>query len=140
MGIRSMRSICLLMSLPALLAGCGSMQIWPFGEEDTQERPGQPPNSTEYQCEGGKKFYVRMLDKGNTAWLILPLREVALAKVESASGERYSNGISTLQLKADGAILEEGPDNTYKGCKIPGKQVESKPADGKPAGEKPAEK
>lgn len=105
------------------LSGCGSMQLWPFGEDQQDETAGQPANSTEYECEGGRKFYVRMLDKGNTAWLILPLREVALSRVESASGERYSNGISTLSLKGNEAMLEDGPDNVYKSCKRPEKKV-----------------
>ena len=107
----------LSVALCTLLAGCGSMKVWPFGEEESLELPGQPPNSTAYECEGGRKFYVRMLDQGNTAWLILPLREVGLAKTESGSGLRYSNGISTLQIKGDEAMLEDGPDNTYKSCK-----------------------
>lgn len=127
MKIGLVRSTLLLAGMAALLTGCGgwkNMKVWPFGEDENLERAGQPPNSTEYRCEGGKKFYVRMLDKGNTAWLILPLREVALAKVESASGERYSNRISTLHLKGDEAMLEDGPDNPYKSCKIPGKPTE----------------
>ena len=111
------RSAAAAAALCTLLAGCGSMKIWPFGKEETAEQPGQPANSTAYECEGGKKFYVRMLDQGNTAWLILPLREVGLAKTESGSGLRYSNGISTLQIKGDEAMLEDGPDNTYKSCK-----------------------
>ena len=124
------RSSALAMALSTLLAGCGSMKIWPFGEDEVKELPGQPPNSTAYECEGGKKFYVRMLDQGNTAWLILPLREVGLAKTESASGVRYSNGISTLHLKGEEAILEESPDNLYKSCKVV--TAQSKAAQPKP--------
>ena len=112
------RWAALSVALSTLLAGCGSMKVWPFGEEASKELPGQPPNSTAYECEGGRKFYVRMLEQGNTAWLILPLREVGLAKTESASGVRYSNGISTLHLKGDEAVLEESPDNVYKSCKV----------------------
>lgn len=100
------------------------MRLWPFGKEKESLREGQPPNSTEYQCEGGKRFYVRMLDNGATAWVILPLREVALAK-ESGSGMRYSNGISTLHIKGDEAMLEDGPDNTYKACKAAGAKAKS---------------
>lgn len=112
------RWAALSVALSTMLAGCGSMKVWPFGEEVSTELPGQPPNSTAYECEGGRKFYVRMLDQGNTAWLILPLREVGLAKTESASGVRYSNGISTLHLKGDEAMLEESADNVYKSCKV----------------------
>ena len=124
------RGAMLSVALCTLLAGCGSMKVWPFGEEESLELPGQPPNSTAYECEGGRKFYVRMLDQGNTAWLILPLREVGLAKTESASGVRYSNGISTLHLKGEEAMLEESPDNLYKSCKVitaQSKAVQPKP-------------
>lgn len=105
-------------ALCVTLAGCGSMKVWPFGEKEATELPGQPPNSTAYECEGGKRFYVRMLEQGNVAWLILPLREVGLAKTESASGVRYSNGISTLHLKGDEATLEENADNVYQACRV----------------------
>ena len=112
-----MRTALLVAGISALLAGCSGMKVWPFGSEKTDELTGQPANSTEYQCEGGKKFYVRMLDHGKTAWVILPLREVALSSVVSASGARYSNGITTLNTKGNEATLEDGADNTYKACK-----------------------
>lgn len=114
---RFMRTALLVASISGMLAGCSGMKIWPFGGEKTDELTGQPANSTEYQCEGGKKFYVRMLDHGKTAWVILPLREVALPSVVSASGARYSNGITTLNTKGNEATLEDGTDNTYKACK-----------------------
>jgi membrane-bound inhibitor of C-type lysozyme len=112
-----MRTGMLVVGISTMLAGCSGMKVWPFGGDKTDELTGQPPNSTEYQCEGGKKFYVRMLDHGKTAWVILPLREVALAGEVSASGARYSNGITTLNTKGAEATLEDGPDNTYKACK-----------------------
>ena len=102
------------LGLVLLLAGCGGGKLWPFGEDKPQGRSNAPANSTEYQCNGGKKFYVRMLDSGNTAWLILPDREVSLAK--TASG-RYSNGISTLSINGNEATLEVSATVSLTDCK-----------------------
>ncbi len=103
--------------LVLLLGGCGGGKLWPFGEGQAQGRSNAPANSTEYQCNAGKKFYVRMLDKGNTAWLILPDREVSLAKAASGSVARFSNGISTLSMNGDEATLDVSPAVSLTGCK-----------------------
>ncbi|HEX5538507.1 MAG TPA: MliC family protein [Methylophilaceae bacterium] len=121
MGKRFMRSAGLAVGLSMVLSACSSIKLWPFGEDKPVEQAGQPANATEYQCEGGKKFYVRMLDQGKTAWLILPLREVALPAVAAGSGGRYSNGITTLNTKGNEATLEDGQDNSYKACKATAK-------------------
>lgn len=102
------------LGLVLLLAGCGGGKLWPFGEDKPQGRSNAPANSTEYQCNGGKRFYVRMLDSGNTAWLILSDREVSLAK--TASG-RYSNGISTLSINGNEATLEVSATASLTDCK-----------------------
>ena len=94
-----------------------------------------PANSTEYVCDKGRKFYVRLIDSGASAWLILPEREVSLAKVASANG-RYSNGITTLEIDGTNATLDDGPANLFKGCKVPGKEEPAKKED--PAKEAPA--
>lgn len=103
--------------LVLLLGGCGGGKLWPFGEDQAQGRSNAPANSTEYQCSGGKKFYVRMLDKGNTAWLILPGREVSLAKTASGPAARYSNGISTLSMNGNEATLDVSPTVSLTDCK-----------------------
>ena len=110
-----------LLGFSLLLAGCSSVEVWPFGE-DSPENPTAPANSTEYQCAEGKKFYVRSMDKGNAMWLILSDREVALPKVEASEGERYSNGVSTLTINNGEAQLEESATSTYADCKVPEKK------------------
>ena len=100
------------------MAGCSSVEVWPFGEESL-ERSAAPANAMEYQCAEGKKFYVRNIEKGNAVWLILSDREVALAKTEAEGGERYSNGVSTLTIKDGVARLEESPTSLYADCKVP---------------------
>ncbi len=97
------------------LGGCGGFKVWPFGGDDkTTTDVAKPANSTEYLCEANKRFYVRNIDKGETAWLILPDREVGLPKV---SATRYSNTITTLDIAGDATTLEINAPTSYKGCK-----------------------
>lgn len=96
------------------LSACSSVSnLWPFGGEKYQDRSKAPPNSTAYQCAGGKRFYVRNLEDGAAVWLILPDREVRLDK---AGASRYSNGVAVLELSGGAANLSEGPA-TLKDCK-----------------------
>lgn len=109
----------LIVTVALLLAGCGGVSVWPFGDEKKPQAESRgPANSTEYQCDAGKKFYVRLMDNGNSAWLILPDREVALAKV---SASRYSNNISTLNINDNEATLDDGSTSSYTACKTAGK-------------------
>lgn len=111
-------ALCASAGLSLLLSGCGSVNVnlWPFGGEGAQDRPIKPANSTEYQCNGGKRFYVRILDNGAAAWLIYPDRQVRLDKVSSAAGARYSNGIAMLEINGTEATLTDGPAIAYTGC------------------------
>ncbi len=105
-----------------LLGACGSMSVnlWPFGGTTEQDLSRPPPGATAYQCEGGKRLYVRYLDNGAAAWVILPEREFRLNKAASDSGARYSNGNATLDVKDGGATLADGAAVTYAGCKTSG--------------------
>lgn len=92
--------------------------LWPFGEERNLERSRVPPNSVTYQCAGGKRFYLRLLDNGAAAWVILPEREFRLDRV-AGDATRYSNGKAVLTVNAQEASLNDGPALGYTGCKIP---------------------
>ena len=102
-----------------LLAGCGSVSVWPFDGDKGQPQSRVPAGATAYQCEGGKRFYVRYPDGGASAWVILADREFRLDKVIAASGARYSNGKATLDTAAGEATLSDGPAIQYTGCKAP---------------------
>ncbi|CEN56645.1 YybH family protein [Candidatus Methylopumilus turicensis] len=114
-----------MLILGGLLAGCSTvkdltnvdlagMKVWPFGNNDVP-RVYQPANSVPYLCEGNKKFFVRMLDNGASAWLILPEREVLLA--QSGASKVYTNGISKLDLSSDDVSLVINETTKYVGCK-----------------------
>lgn len=111
-----------------LLAGCSTvkdltnvdlanMKVWPFGNADAP-RVYQPANSVPYMCEGNKKFFVRMLDNGASAWLILPDREVSLA--QRGTSKVYTNGISQLDLSSDDVSLVVNEATKYVACKANG--------------------
>lgn len=107
--------------LALLLSGCGGANLWPFSGKKETGAASAPANATEYQCNGGKRFYVRYLDNGGAAWLIYSEREVSLTKVAATSGTRYSNGIAILNVNGTEASLEDGPAISYTGCKAVGK-------------------
>jgi len=105
-------TVCLLL----LLSGCGGNKLWPFGGEGEARQSKVPANATAYQCDGGKRFYVRYLDNGATAWLIYPDREVGLTK--APGGTSYSNGVALLEINGGEAKLTDGTIS-YSGCKVP---------------------
>lgn len=100
-----------------LLAGCGSVNLWPFGSEGMTERSRAPANATEFQCDGGKRFYVRYLEGGAAAWVILPEREFRLDKAEATAGARYASPNTSLEVNGNEAILRDGPANVYRDCR-----------------------
>jgi len=96
------------------------VDVWPFGGSKEQDLSRTPPGASAYQCEGGRRLYVRYLDNGAAAWVILPEREFRLNKAASDGGTRYSNGSATLDIKDGGATLSDGAAVTYAGCKVAG--------------------
>jgi len=118
-----------LLGLVASLSGCSSvkdltnvdltnMKIWPFGSGADTPRVYLPVNSVPYMCEGNKKFFVRMLDKGASAWLILPEREVLLT--QSGTSKVYTNGISKLNLSTNDVTLDVNETTHYVACQANG--------------------
>ena len=102
-----------------LLEGCSGMSMPSLLGEKNLERSRVPANSITYQCEGNKRFYLRYLDNGAAAWVILPEREFRLDKVSADAGTRYGNGKAVLQVQGDEVTLLDGPTVNYTGCKAP---------------------
>jgi len=103
-----------LLALVALLAaGCGGVNLWPFGSGGGTELSRAPQNATEYRCAGGRGFWVRNLEDG-AVWLIAPDREIRLAKSDAAG--RYSAGRVVLELSGEEATLTD-PPASFSGCK-----------------------
>ena len=125
-----LRVVVVGLACGALLSGCGTVkQYWPFGSDTVQERPRTPANATEYQCAGGKRFYVRTLEGGAAVWLILPEREVRLDKRPAETGLRYGNGVAQLDINGNEGTLKDGAVLAYSGCKT-GNSAGSSPAGG----------
>lgn len=103
-----------------MLSACSSVNLWPFGSSKELDPSRPPAGATAYACEGGKRLYVRYLDNGAAAWVILPDREFRLNKIASGTGTRYSNGSSTLDINDGGAALSDGVAVTHAGCKASG--------------------
>jgi membrane-bound inhibitor of C-type lysozyme len=105
-----------------LLTACSSvnLDVLSFGGTKEQDTSRAPAGATAYQCEGGKRLFVRYLDNGAAAWVILPGREFRLNKVAAAAGTRYSNGSDTLEVNDSGVTLSDGATVTHTGCKPAG--------------------
>lgn len=105
-----------------LLAACGSMSldVLSFGGVKEQNTSRPPDGATAYQCDAHQRLFVRYLDNGAAAWVILPEREFRLDKTTADAGTRYSNGSSTLSVTDGAATLAEGAAATYAGCKAAG--------------------
>ena len=102
--------------LPLLLAaGCGSIDLWPFGDSGTTEKSRKPANATEYRCDGAKGFYVRTLD-ADAVWLIAPDREIRLVK--RAEG-LYGAGRVQLEVSGGDVTLTD-PPTVFVNCKRAG--------------------
>ncbi|MGP1682469.1 MAG: hypothetical protein ACTS8S_09110, partial [Giesbergeria sp.] len=56
------------------LSACSSvnLDVLSFGGAKEQDTSRPPAGATAYQCEGGKRLFVRYLDNGAAAWVILP--------------------------------------------------------------------
>lgn len=100
----------------ALLTSCSTVSsMLPFGSDGPKARSTVPADATEYQCNGGRHFYLRNLDNGAAVWVIFSDREVRLDKAADSS-TRYSNGPATLELAGGEAKLADGT-SSYTGCK-----------------------
>ena len=139
-----MRTKSLYAAMPALAvvtliaAGCGSVSLpnLPFMGEKNLEISRVPANSTTYLCAGGKRFYLRMLDNGAAAWVILPEREFRLDRT-AGDAATYGNGKAVLKVGAEEISLVDGPTVSFTGCRIPS----AEPAKADPAKtEAPAKK
>ncbi|MEK6243662.1 MAG: hypothetical protein AABM33_04090 [Pseudomonadota bacterium] len=106
---------CTAIFLAILLVGCGGIDLWPFGESGSTEVSRKPVNATEYQCEGGKVFYVRNLE-ASAVWLIAPDREIRLEKATGSTDMVYSAGKVRLEIAAQNATLLDPPAQ-FLGCK-----------------------
>jgi len=91
----------------AILAGCHSE---PSSSQD--EASGSPATAYAYTC-ADYRFTARF--EPEAAVLTLPDRELRLPQALSASGARYSDGVTTFWIKGDLATLEiDG--KTYSDC------------------------
>jgi len=115
---RTMAAACAIL----LLSACSSLSLdaLSFGGAKEQDTSRAPAGATTYQCEGGARLFVRYLDQGAAAWVILPEREFRLNKSGSGADTRYSNGNDTLELKGSEVTLFDGAKATHSACKRSG--------------------
>lgn len=111
-----LNSLLPTLGLLVFLTSCSKLGISnPFGS-GMKEQSRTPADATEYVCEGNKRFYVRMLNNGNDAWLIYPDHEVNLTKT-SGSNSRFTSGVITLDISGAETTLNDGEKIAYTACK-----------------------
>ena len=98
----------------ALLTACAG-GWWPWGGNSEDPSTRIPPGATVYNCAGNKRLFIRHAADGNSAWIIYPDREFRLDR--TSSGDRYSNGVSTLTVQGEETMLEEGGARLFTDCK-----------------------
>lgn len=99
----------------ALAAGCGGVNLWPFGEGGARELDVKPANATEYRCDGGRAFYVRQVENG-AMWLIAPDREIRLDRKGDGA---WGVGRVLLEIRGETATLAD-PPSRFDNCKRAG--------------------
>ncbi|MDO9151285.1 MAG: hypothetical protein Q7U33_07905 [Methylotenera sp.] len=102
--------------LVAAIPACSSIGLPNPFRDDSSEMSQYPKDATEYVCDGNKRFYVRMLNNGNDAWLIYPDHEVNLPK-SSDDDRRYASGVIALVINGDATTLNDGEKIAYLNCK-----------------------
>jgi len=102
-----------------LLGACSSISLdmLSFGGAKEQDTTRAPEGAVAYQCDGGKRLFVRYLDNGAAVWVILPGREFRLDRSATASGGRYTNGRDILDAKGSELTLRDGDAIVYANCK-----------------------
>jgi len=111
--------IALCAALALALGGCGDLSFGLLGRDgEIPEQNRKPANATEYDCDGGKVFYVRQLE-GGAVWLIAPDREIRLERQAGADSNRYAVARTLLELDGDTAQLSD-PPSSFTGCKRAG--------------------
>ncbi len=110
---KNFKQFFLLAVLVGVQTACSFVN--PFNT-DVKELSRVPKNATGYDCDGGKQFYVRMLNNGSDAWLIYPDHEVNLTNAAD-NKSRYTSGNITLLLNGDQTTLNDGDKIAYTACK-----------------------
>lgn len=106
MNTRERRSIAFVMLLCVLVAaaGCSKKEAEQEGAGEVVGSGQAGPQTFVYECGDGFSFVARI--EGERIWLFLPEMTVPLPHVPSASGAKYSDGITTFWSDGEEARLE----------------------------------
>ena len=99
-----------------VLNGC-SGGWWPFGSSSGEQPARLPEGAVEYVCAQGKRLLVRHASDGKSVWIFYPDREFRLDRVSAGSGDRFSNGVSTLVARDDVLTLDSEGSAQFVDCK-----------------------
>ena len=105
--------LALLLILNACTANIFSNEATTISNINSTPDQLKPSKTFVYECQNGYQYTVNI--EGRMAWLFLPGQTIGLPKITSASGTKYSNGLSTFWTKGNEARLELGSE-VHKDC------------------------
>lgn len=106
-----MRSTAFFAGAVALLVGGFSATAASAQEVSTQET-----TTVTYRCEDNKGFIAEYTEDGSSVEATFGSKSFTLPRVESASGERFSNGSVTVNTKSNEAFVEVGSEILFGNC------------------------
>jgi uncharacterized membrane protein/membrane-bound inhibitor of C-type lysozyme len=110
----------MLLCTTVTLGACESAPPPRAVTEYTSAESVLPDSTFMYECEGGAGFVAAL--RRDTVWAFLPSGTVALPRVGSASGAKFSDGEVVFWSKGPEVLLES-PADTLRACRNNGRRA-----------------
>ena len=82
---------------------------------DIHEKNIRPEDSTQYNCDKKKTFFLLYLKEKTSVWVILPDREFRLNQIDETQAI-YTNDITTLEISPGQTQIENEKEILYSQC------------------------
>jgi len=82
---------------------------------DIHEKNIRPEDSTQYNCDKKKTFFLLYLKEKTSVWVILPDREFRLNQIDE-SQNIYTNNITTLEISPEHTEIKNEKEILYSQC------------------------
>jgi len=80
-----------------------------------EERKIRPEESSQYNCNNKKSFFLLYLNEKKSVWVVLPDREFRLKQIDE-SQNIYSNDITTLEISPGQTQIKNEKEILYSQC------------------------
>lgn len=105
-----------LVALGLLLAfGCGRKEDAAANGDTGDAHEDPKPRTFAFACDGDELFTAQITEDGERVVVFLPETRLSLPRVRSASGEKFDDGVRSLSIKGQEAILQL-ENESYRNC------------------------